>query len=314
MNDSVTPQQISAKARELLQKNEGLFIGEAHYLPLAASFIRANRQMFKELGVTTLYIEQGARLFNAHIGGRTCVEEFLKVRPESLKDDPVTANTINAINAAHAAGFRVIAHDSVNLDAWLYALVRQDHWVKSSIATSPRAIDARDDFAAKLIFATRDKGKYLVLGGAAHSGNNVRGRPSGRGLSERLGIPALDFPEHHVFYEREPETSITPEFGSGSFDWILPTPSKLIMREGKRGESTFKVFGESDKAFTSQTTFAFTNDELRTIERYAAKARGEGACTPSSVSKEKPLRDESDILALPSALRGLPVVHPHERR
>jgi hypothetical protein len=168
-------------ARELRQ-HEGVFIGETHQQPFPSLFLASYMQELRTLGVTTIYIELPHECLMALRDGGA----FGLARQRYDDSMMVTAAYMEEWNLVTAAarlnGMRVIGYDPVNARR------------SPGDVTDAAVMEFRDRQGARVIQQTRDEGRYIILGGSAHS-RDEGANPAipAMGLPERLGIPAIDF-------------------------------------------------------------------------------------------------------------------------
>lgn len=290
MSTTITtnPADVLALVSQLLSHNKGLFIGEHHWEPLAATFLIGHFEKLKQQGVTTLYIEQDMYSAAASQAGPECLQSFIYENniptPKSLAaKDLYDAVAINA----RLAGLRVIGHDDITS-----RLVWNARKEKMPLITTGESLDRRDDFGKAVIDATYDGKKYIVLGGYFHSGNEVAAkRPSGIGLDQRLDIPSIDFLLGDNDRINNPEVAQP-----------LRAQGFISMAPGN-GSATYTVRANNASAFTAESK-SYADGEVET--KYAAilaQAKRSGACSLQPLLGTKELLTDEDVQALPIRLK-----------
>ncbi len=268
---------VFKKVAELLKTNRGIFIGEYHGQPVAQNFTISHFEELKKAGVTTIYVETDAYTAGASLRGSECLlkhllgthgigEEAIKealMRAEKeglLKKGPMMSIVINAA----AAGLRVIGHDSVMQT--IDGISRKD---KEGMPLE--IMNQRDQFAKELIERTWDGGKFIVYGGAWHSGNE-KGDAGRTSIDALLNIPSVDF--HKIFFPDKRYSSIAAD---------------------KSGASTYQVQG-ADDAFKPSVLPA---DTAEGKEHLAAAAKAPSllgdSCKLPSDMRGKTMLDTQDI-------------------
>jgi hypothetical protein len=281
---------IAKTAEDLLKKNRGLFIGEVHTNYDAQSFVASQLPKWKELGVTTLYVEYNMYKAAAVQGGKDCTEQYMG--PSTLPKKEYI-NTMRAvIRDATAAGIRVIGHDSFTGHSWSWDQLEMDTKLENKLIFNGSAFDARDDFAAQVINKTYDGKKFIVYGGAAHSGNEIKDRPSQKGLDEKLGIPSIDFND----LANAGETSLSRLIPAVSlaYDSIANGQNQQI-KKNTRGNSTYDV-GTLEHRLDYFPQGAVNTDEGRArLKKAAEEAKQAGVCKLPEHLKEQHFLSGQDI-------------------
>lgn len=311
-----SPEAVTKLALDLLSKNKGLFIGEQHDTPFAEQFVSNRFEEFKKAGVTTLYVEYNMYKARASQGGNECRETFMGPS-DNPQDKGVVSNFQLVIEAATRAGLRVIGHDSLNGTSWQFNRKDKDPKLAEDISLGGPAMDRRDDFAVQVIQRTQDGGKYIIYGGLGHSGNETPDRPSGKGLSERLGIPSIDFHSAGGFLARENVLTkgmvIAKTLKAAMADEVYP----IEVLPGKNGESTYKVLSGDDFAFAKKMTLADTLKppspaeaaKLDAAFRLAQQIKDAGQCNAPAHLNGKEYLDTSDIENLAKGMKKPPAAN-----
>ncbi|PJD97803.1 MAG: hypothetical protein CK425_01345 [Parachlamydia sp.] len=176
----------SQLAKEILEKHEGLVIGEIHSHITPKKFIIDQMQTFKECGVTTLFLE--------HLFYETLQEDLDAFFKSSSDEFPLILNKIlerpeihpdkilnykAMILAAKKAGIRVVAIDT--------NLSYQAGFDRDYGSQGPHRCEGMNYTAAEIIKKERGKGKFVLLVGSAHS-SQCEGV---KGMREILDCPSL---------------------------------------------------------------------------------------------------------------------------
>lgn len=182
----------------------GLFIGERHDIALVPDFLITHMEDFRAMGVTTLYIEMDHGLIAASSVGPDCVEGYEGPLAEGESYAPASRENDYAqvIQHAQSLGIRVIGtergYDTNAIADAAYSFdTETGETGPTSLGTalyySAEAMEGRDAFAADLIRATFDGGRFIVYGGAHHSRDTGAdpNMPS-PGVDRLLGIPSID--------------------------------------------------------------------------------------------------------------------------
>lgn len=282
MSDIATERLVTKAVTNGLAHNRGVFIGESHDDRLAAYFMVSHMAELKKAGVTTLYVEYNALKARAAQGGQECREEFMGPSKTKAGEEgrQMVSGMQEVIRAATLAGLRVIGHDPLTGNSWQWDRTDADPKLAEKLMIGGKAIDSRDDYAAQLINRTYDGKKFIVYGGLSHSGNESKDRPSGKGLSERLGIPSIDFStDAGAYYNRESWKTKLSGLGSELSTVWNNEQGPLHMRRGVNGEATVKVFSTNDFALVPPNTdnlyVGLDTDKLNEIE---AVVRNTGVC------------------------------------
>lgn len=208
-----SPPRFDHFVAELLQRHDGVFLGELHNHPELRQATAKLLPYFKAHGVQTLSVELPQNI----------VDEMKVIadRDQLKRHWPRASDQMHGyfevVKAAQRMGIRVIGHETKwpkMLEEALRSEQKDEGVVsagRSLWAGSEAGMKLRDDFAASHIRANR-KGKFLVLGGWNHSGNfteadmdapdretdygYVKSQDTSsryEGLDSKLGIPSIDY-------------------------------------------------------------------------------------------------------------------------
>ncbi len=298
-----------------LVTHRGIFIGESHDSNMAVDFLIAHLRQLKALGVTTIYVEYDMYGVNARQRGQACLDQRYfgndnapAAEKAAYHDRMNRFNTFRLVLEAKAAGLRVIGHDDVVKDAETYPRFANETLYKgslsvdptlgpvsyrSAVATTPEAMDRRNDFAGRLIEATRDGEKFIVFGGTRHSG----ARPSD--LDQSLGIPSIDFVVSEETTRARRQTSgqlIDKGMKAGDAVYAAaaahPIPKHIApnIAPDSSGGSTYKVVDYS--GYPDRFTFDVTSSPAKTT--WGRKALNQATKAPGILGEQ---------CALPKALQ-----------
>lgn len=253
-----------------LRSHRGIFVGEWHVDGMAPAFLSSYMRQLKAQGVTTLYLEYDPYDTQARNGGTKCAIN----RAKSHRESPVITNFDMTIFVANQIGLRVIGYDDATLAA-------RNHYMRTgdgSKITSNEAIDRRNRFGAEMIERTWDGKKFVILGGAAHSGTHDYPGP---GLDQLLGIPSFD-----LMMARHDLT--TTEQLQQIMDALSHKPIATTMQRG--GDNATYIV-------TTENSLAMLRPPHRTKEEIAHSKQLAQAAARSGICNMEPRLAHRDILS-----------------
>lgn len=222
---------------QLIEKNEGIFLGENHYKPMVVETISKLLPAFKARGVGTIGIERTPEQMMYYetvadkLEGKKLTEaqkELLALLPpEEMLSLDIAA--VNLVRDTRKMGLKLIGYEMPNEDLsprvrQAYDRIRSDGYVSlreeydyTNIileeATSLDGMKKRDAWSAEYIKQQKE-GKIILIGGAQHSANHTKidsifNISDGygviwnyKGINTRLNYPSVDFveasPEHPI--------------------------------------------------------------------------------------------------------------------
>jgi hypothetical protein len=224
---------------QLLEHNNGVFLGERHRDPSLRQSLIKLLPLFKASGVGTVSLELPQNIVDEMSRMPTSNELNRRWPNQGL------SSYFEVVKSAQKLGLRVLGHDTPwprELENTLERSGRNDGAIEYAHflwASSEEGMKERDTFAASHIQKSKS-GKVIVLGGSSHSGNYTRrdmddpdsldssGIPKGtevrsqyQGLDAKLGIPSIDYcPAAH----NGSVGSTTPTNGKfNTYEVFLPT-------------------------------------------------------------------------------------------
>lgn len=186
---------------QLLEQNEGVFIGETHDITSVCQSLAYLMPALKSKEVTTLSLEHPQEEIDIYATSGS-LTNALNARP-NLPAYMVEAS-YNLVKAAQNCGIKVLGHEmestgilaSASKGAYQHTSEERDglHQNRLNKLNGYQALRQRDAEAADYISHHKLPGKILVLGGSAHSTNPAMTTENGyEGLNARLGYPSIDF-------------------------------------------------------------------------------------------------------------------------
>lgn len=220
---------------ELLDKGDGIFVGENHEAPVLSQSLGKLLPLLKAHGVETLSVEITQDRVDAMKKAKS-YGDYLKV-PLEPRNILANERLYNLVKQAHGLGLRVLGHESARIPDG----PSQAHDDAVRKACSPEGMDARNEYAAQYIKAHKT-GKVLVLGGLAHSGRYTRKEAEAVGddgfhlapimadyigLDAKLGYPSVDY----VMDYNEKHYGLTKHMDGKFCDYIACLPSFIYTKD-----------------------------------------------------------------------------------
>lgn len=214
-----TPNEVTGT---LLADSDGLFIGEYHTSSMAADFLTTHMQERVADGVTTIYMEMDHQQFTSNYVSEECYSNYFGEIDEKFKAEGVRSNNQerdrengypDVIRVAREHGLRVIGiendYSTGEAMSAYFDIAEDGTWVRTELGNYAKNLENRDQFAAEVVNATRDGGKFIMYGGANHSREaNSLDYDASPGINVLLDIPAIDFMSQDDRREREQEALV----------------------------------------------------------------------------------------------------------
>lgn len=190
------------------QKKQGLFLGELHRYPDSKKFLIEHMDLFKSMGVTTLFLENFPYDFlQPHLDGYltsssdeipTLVQACFSYA-DYLSDASEPFTFLNLLKKAKAAGIRIVA-----LDTNISIATGLDH---ATMQFGPERAQGMNYSAKQIIEHEKGDGHYLALIGNGHCWSKKKDDRFIPGLPALLNCPYINI--NKTLVKPRPVRSIT---------------------------------------------------------------------------------------------------------